>query len=97
MQIPPEKGLFVGLSMLAMSTVAVADYPIGGLTPSVRPEGAPVVTRVAHDSAWYQRALHGIEQPYPGSLRFLESQGNWHTPFNQPGLLGPYDIRNWHQ
>lgn len=42
------------------------------------------------------RALTGGEPPYPASLRFLEDQGAWHTPFTHPGMTGPYDIRRWH-
>lgn len=42
------------------------------------------------------RALTGVEPPYPASLRFLEDQGAWHTPFIHPGMTGPYDIRRWH-
>jgi hypothetical protein len=38
-----------------------------------------------------------VSQPYPASLRFLEDQGNWYTPFNRPGMLPPYDIRGWHR
>ena len=58
---------------------------------------APVITTVDHDHDWYMRALHGIASPYPASLRFLEDQGNWYTPFDHPGATGRYDIRNWHR
>ena len=70
---------------------------IAGVDPSTRPAGAPVVTEYPKDGAWYQRALTGISQPYPSSLRFLEDQGAWFTPFIHPGMTGPYDIRGWHQ
>ena len=40
--------------------------------------------------------MHGIEPPYPESLRFLNDQGGWYTPFIAPGMTGPYDIRGWH-
>ncbi|NIO43855.1 MAG: hypothetical protein GTO41_29130 [Burkholderiales bacterium] len=73
------------------------DYPIAGLTPWERPAGAPVITQVDHGSAWFRRALTGISRPYPSSLRFLDDQGNWHTPFNNPGATGRYDIRGWYQ
>ena len=77
---------------------AFADgYPIAGATPYQRPVSAPTITRVQHNSVWYAHALTGITQPYPGSLRFLENQGNWYTPFNHPGMTGPYDIRGWHR
>ena len=82
--------------VLAVSTAAAAGNPIAGVKPHERPAGAPVITTFQKDGAWYQRALTGISQPYPHSLRFLEDQGNWHTPFNRPGMPPPYDIRGWH-
>lgn len=69
---------------------------VAGLAPSQRPEGAPVIREVIREPGWYTRALTGISQPYPASLRFLEDQGNWYTPFNRPGMTGRYDIRGWH-
>ncbi len=74
----------------------LADQFIAGVEPSQRPAGAPVITSFNKDAAWYRHALSGVTAPYPPSLRFLESQGAWYTPFNRPGLTGPYDIRNWH-
>lgn len=71
-------------------------YPIAGLQPAERPEGAPVITEFEKDAAWYDKALTGITEPYPGSLRFLEDEGAWYTPFIHPGMTGPYDIRGWH-
>lgn len=71
-------------------------YPIAGTRPSERPAGAPVIREVQKPEGWYTRALTGISQPYPPSLRFLEDQGNWYTPFNHPGMHGRYDIRGWH-
>lgn len=81
----------------AMCDVTGAEYPVAGTMPWQRPPGAPVITSVDHPGAWYTAALHGVTRPYPYSLRFLEDQGNWHTPFNRPGMPGPYDIRGWHQ
>ena len=72
------------------------EYPIAGIEPSHRPTGAPRITEAIKPSGWYTRALTGISQPYPRSLRFLEDQGNWYTPFNRPGMHGRYDIRGWH-
>lgn len=71
-------------------------YPVAGLAPAERSAGAPVVTELTKDADWYARALTGVESPYPASLRFLEDQGAWHTPFLRPGMTGPYDIRRWH-
>jgi hypothetical protein len=79
------------------ATVALAEsYPIAGIDPAERPAGAPVITEFQKDAAWNQRALTGISEPYPGSLRFLEDEGAWFTPFNRPGMPPPYDIRAWH-
>jgi hypothetical protein len=74
-----------------------ATPPVAGVEPHLRPANAPVITEFKKDSGWYGQALDGVSQPYPGSLRFLEDQGAWHTPFNRPGMTGPYDIRGWHQ
>jgi len=81
---------------LLVSTATTAGNPIAGVNPHQRPVGAPVISALQKDGAWYQRALTGISQPYPHSLRFLEDQGNWHTPFNRPGMPPPYDIRGWY-
>ncbi len=72
-------------------------HPIAGVVPDQRPAGAPVIRQVNKDGAWYGRALTGLAPPYPRSFRFLEDQGNWHTPFNRPGMTGRYDIRGWHR
>lgn len=87
--------LMVGIAPAA----AFADTSvfISGVHPAERPQGAPVITQLTKDAPWYARALTGIEPPYPASLRFLEDQGAWYTPFIHPGMTGPYDIRNWHQ
>ena len=76
---------------------ARADGFVAGLTPWERPAGAPVIKSVDRDPEWFRHALTGISRPYPTSLRFLDDQGNWHTPFDRPGMTGPYDIRGWHQ
>ena len=75
---------------------AEGGFPIAGTQPSERPVGAPMILEVQKPPGWYTRALTGISQPYPASLRFLEDQGNWYTPFNHPGMPGYYDIRHWH-
>lgn len=98
-------GIFIRAKQSALAVVALcsfsgfasADYPIAGVDPSQRPVGAPVITSVDRDANWYNQALHGVTRPYPSSLRFLEDQGNWYTPFNHPGMPGPYDIRGWHR
>lgn len=90
--------IWIGLAVLPpLPALAEAEGYVAGIEPSRRPESAPVITAVVRDAAWYRRALTGIRPPYPVSLRFLEDQGDWYTPFNRPGMTGPYDIRNWHQ
>ncbi len=82
--------------LLSAGFSTVLAYPIAGVKPSERPEGAPRITEVQHDRAWYQKALHGVSEPWPPSLRFVDDQGNWYTPFNRPGMPGRYDIRGWY-
>ncbi|WP_020396178.1 hypothetical protein [Thiolinea disciformis] len=73
------------------------DVPyVAGTNPSERPANAPVITELVRDQNWLPYALTGVSQPFPASLRFLENQGNWFTPFNHPGMLSRYDIRGWH-
>lgn len=83
--------------VLSVSSSTQAEYPIAGITPSQRPADAPVIEWVRREQNWYVHALSGVQKPYPKSLYFLENQGNWYTPFNQPGMLGKYDIRGWHR
>jgi hypothetical protein len=70
---------------------------IAGLAPDHRPDGAPVISTVTHDDAWLKAALTGVEPPAPESLHWLADQGNWFNPFIHPGMIGPYDLRGWHQ
>lgn len=90
-----RSGLVVS-AMLAFGPAFGQDTMVAGTNPAVRPEGAPVITEMKKDSAWYGRALRGVDQPYPYSLKFLEDQGNWFNPFTEPGMTGPYNIRGWH-
>ncbi|MFN8684100.1 hypothetical protein ACDP63_23730 [Paracoccus sp. P2] len=78
------------------STAPGQDLPVAGTAPWERPAGAPVIAEMVKDAAWYALALTGVDQPYPASLRFLEDQGAWFSPFTHPGMTGPYDIRHWH-
>ncbi|HPE60443.1 MAG TPA: hypothetical protein PLB10_08900 [Thiolinea sp.] len=88
------------LAFIALSSQAVLAEEdmlyIAGTRPAERPAQAPVITSVSKDGAWYQNALQGVDQPYPHSLRFLEDQGNWFSPFTHPGMDSPYDLRHWH-
>lgn len=70
---------------------------VAGIVPDQRPAGAPAIAQVEKGERWYAQALTGVASPYPASLRFLEDQGNWFTPFSHPGMLGRYDIRQWHR
>lgn len=84
------------LSGQAWADTTEGGYPIAGTQPFQRPAGGPVIREVQRPQGWYTRALTGVSQPYPSSLRFLEDQGNWYTPFIHPGMTGRYDIRGWH-
>jgi hypothetical protein len=90
--------LVLGALVLALGAAipARAEFPMAGVDPSQRPQGAPRISEVVRGPDWYARALTGISQPYPASLRFLEDQGNWYTPFIHPGMPGRYDLRGWH-
>ena len=84
------------LFFIWQASFAFAEYPIAGVNPDKRPKGAPKITSLEREANWYDKALQGVEAPYPPSLRFLDNQGNWYTPFTRPGMRGPYDIRQWH-
>ena len=91
------KALIVAIGFgVLFSSSGQAGYPIAGVHPDRRPEGAPVIDAVKKDEAWYAHSLRGVTKPYPNSLKFLEDQGNWFTPFTRPGMPGPYDIRGLH-
>lgn len=87
--------LMVVLCLPHAWALAEEDY-IAGSAPDTRPAHAPKQAQYNKSSEWYCRALTGIAQPYPFSLRFLEDQGGWYSPFIVAGMTGPYDIRNWH-
>ncbi|PLX36654.1 MAG: hypothetical protein C0606_12555 [Hyphomicrobiales bacterium] len=95
MRLAMRISVLAAVAAVGVST-ASAEYPIAGVTPNARPEGAPVITTVEKTAAWYENALRGVEKPYPNSLVFLDNQGNWYTPFTRPGMPGPYDIRGLH-
>lgn len=89
--------ILVMLGSVASGTAAAeGSYPIAGVRPQERPQGAPTITEFKKAPGWYSRALTGVSQPFPYSLRFLEDQEAWYTPFTLPGMTGPYDIRGWH-
>lgn len=82
--------------VLGINPAQAAPETVAGTQPDRRPADAPVVSEVDKSGGWYADALTGLSRPYPYSLRFLENQGNWFTPFSAPGMTGPYDIRGWH-
>lgn len=69
---------------------------VAGLAPNQRPTGAPVIQEFAPSADWRTQSLAGVSEPIPASLDFIDSQGAWYTPFNQPGMPGYYDLRNMH-
>lgn len=84
------------LSALASVSLAQANagMPVAGLAPAARPVDAPRITAaLAPDKT---QALHGVTEPVPSSLRFLNHQGGWFNPFAFPGMTPPYDLRGWH-
>lgn len=87
--------LFMSVNALAGTVGAVPGMDVAGLRPDRRPE-APVISEVEKGARWYVRALTGVELPYPWSLQFINAQGNWYTPFSEPGMTGKYDLRRWH-
>ncbi len=89
--------LVLTAALAVASGPAASQQPfVAGVEPSKRPAGAPVIEEFAKDDGWYALARKGVQEPYPESLRFLEDQGAWYTPFNHPGAPHPYDLRNWH-
>ena len=99
--VPPGLALLALTGVLWFPVSVYADenapYPIAGMNPDQRPQNAPVMLQgPLKDKSWYENALHGVEAPYPASLRFLEDQGGWYTPFTRSGMTGPYDLRGWY-
>ena len=88
---------FAALLNLTPGTITVhaaETAPTAGLSPWQRPAGAPrTATAPPREPT---RALYGIATPIPASLKFLDDQGNWYTPFTEPGMPAPYDLRSWH-
>jgi hypothetical protein len=93
----PALQLAIGLSLATVAAWAPAEVTfIAGTTPYERPANAPRQIYFAKGAEWYCRAVTGIERPFPPSLRFLDDQEGWYSPFVVAGMTGPYDIRHWH-
>lgn len=91
-----KKTLSILSSMGMLLTTQVFAYPVAGVNPSERPEGAPVVSDFAKGDAWYAEATKGVVAPVPDGIRLmLLDQGTWYTPFTRPGMPR-YDIRDMH-
>jgi len=97
--------LFLSITMLLFASVpvvaqgasnATSSYPVAGVHPDQRPEGAPVIREVQRTKDWEKRFYKGISKPYPPHLGAAD-QGMWYSPFSRPGMTGPYDLRGWHQ
>ncbi len=86
--------VWTGMPGLVFSSEQGEEIFIAGTNPNQRPAHAPVIDKFSKPSGWYDHALKGITQPYPYSLKFLEDQGAWYTPFNHPSTTGRYDIRD---
>lgn len=89
-------GLVVLVGMMISSAVARADQFVAGVDSSQRPPSAPVISAPQKGADWQATALRGVSDPKPASLKFLNDQGAWYTPFNHPGMPGFYDIRGLH-
>ncbi len=89
-------GFAVMAAMVLPWSFALADPYVAGIDPSQRPQGAPVVSAPQKGADWKAAALRGVTDPKPASLKFLDDQGAWYTPFNHRGMPGYYDIRGLH-
>jgi hypothetical protein len=86
--------LIVQCGTTAVYATPSFSYPVAGLAPHQRPANAPVLTTSPVLDA--RQSLRGVSSPVPDSLKFLNDQGAWFTPFTHPGMTGPYDLRGWH-
>lgn len=87
--------LFASMPVVAQSTLnTTPSYPIAGVDPDRRPEGAPIIREVQRSKDWEKRFYQGISKPYPPHLDAVD-QGAWYTPFSRPGMTEPYDLRGW--
>lgn len=86
----------VAVTLVSVVNIVYAEQYVAGVDPSQRPQGAPVVAAPLKGADWQATALRGVSDPKPASLKFLDDQGGWYTPFNRPGMPGYYDIRGLH-
>ena len=91
--------MLVGVLAFPLTVLAAdggSDRFVAGSAPYRRPANAPVVKTFAASAEWRKAALIGVTEPLPASLKVLDSQGAWYTPFDQPGMPGYYDLRGMH-
>lgn len=88
--------MVLALLVATFEAKAAADYPIAGVNPDRRPENAPVLRENVRPAGSEERFFFGVSRPRPASLSWFVDQGGWYTPFDRPGMTGPYDIRAWH-
>lgn len=69
---------------------------VAGMAPHQRPANAPAIREFRQTPEWRQTALRGVSEPVPTSLKFLNDQGAWYTPFDRAGMPGYYDLRQMH-
>lgn len=69
---------------------------VAGMAPYQRPANAPAIRDFKQTTDWRQNALRGVSEPVPASLKFLNDQGAWYTPFDHAGMPGYYDLRQMH-
>lgn len=79
----------------AIAAETVAPYPVAGLTPHERPQGAPSLRDDGH--AKPVARPHWIPSPPPPGLGFIEKPGAWYSPFFHPGVPAPYDVHGSHR
>lgn len=94
-----NKARLVGAAAIVCFAIAAQamEYPVAGTQPDQRPLGAPTIDEVLEDPARAAEQLRGIDDPVPDAiLQFVDDQGHWYTPFGNPGMTGPYDIRGHH-
>lgn len=92
-------GIIIACGISININAAETEYvpPVAGVKPDQRPAGAPVIKQFRMNRAWYDKAMTGLQPPFPSSFNFLDYQENWSNPFIEPGMVGKYDIREWHK
>jgi len=69
---------------------------VAGLQPDRRPTSSPRITAFVAEPSLKATRLKGVSSPLPGNVAEIAAQGAWYSPMFQPGMTGPYDLRQWH-